>query len=171
MKKLFLCSAVFVLILSCNHESKTDTSSSDKTDTKALYEKNLATLKSTISAFEKEDMEGWASYIADTAFFGSPMYGDTNTTKAHWKEMLSSFVADWDNLKLNNPNFLPGIDSATHEFDGSVRYYGQWSGVHKSGVKTNVNFYGSYDFNKDDKIVAAYEFFDVGGVMNAVKPK
>ena len=85
--------------------------------------------------------------------------------------MLLAYVTDWDSLKLNYPDFLPGIDSATHEFDGSVRYYGIWNGVHKSGVHTSVNFYATYDFNKEGKIINASEFFDVGGLMNAIKPK
>jgi hypothetical protein len=84
---------------------------------------------------------------------------------------LAAYIADWDTLKLMYPDFLPGIDSATHEFDGSVRYYGIWNGIHKSGVRTSVNFYATYDFDKDGKIVNASEFFDVGGLMNAINKK
>jgi hypothetical protein len=99
------------------------------------------------------------------------MYGAPQGKKEDWKNVLVSYFADWDSLKLESPNFLPGIDSATHEFDGSVRYYGVWNGVHKSGVRTSVKFYATYDFNKDGKVVSADEFFDAGGLMNAVKPK
>ena len=99
------------------------------------------------------------------------MYGAPEGKKEDWKNALSSYMADWDGLKLENANFLPGIDSTTHEPDGSVRYYGVWTGVHKSGVKTSLKFYGTYDFNKDGKIVFGDEYFDLGGLMNAVKPK
>ena len=55
--------------------------------------------------------------------------------------------------------------------DGGVRCYGRWDGVHKSGVTTHVNYYGTFEFNKDGKISSANEFFDLGGLMNAVAPK
>jgi len=38
-------------------------------------------------------------------------------------------------------------------------------------VKTSVNFYAAYEFNKDNKVIEAAEFFDLGGLMNAVAPK
>lgn len=169
MKKLIFCAAILATILACN-QPKTETAS-DATGAKALYEKNLASLQSGISAFEKEDINGWAATVADSAKWSSPMYGAPEGKKEDWKNALSSYMADWDGLKLENANFLPGIDSTTHEPDGSVRYYGVWTGVHKSGVKTSLKFYGTYDFNKDGKIVFGDEYFDLGGVMNAVKPK
>ena len=172
MKKLLFCTIVSLLVLACTQKSKTEDESSKKNaEMKALYEKNLASLKAFITAFENENIDGCAALIADSAVWNSPTYGDTVHTKAHWKESYAYYLANWDNMKLNNANFLPGIDSATHEMDGSVRYYGRWDVVHKSGVKSRVNFYATYDFNKDNKIIFAADFFDIGGLMNAVAPK
>src|ERR1043165_5820094 len=133
---------------------------------KALYQKNLASLQSGIAAFEKKDINGWAATVADSAKWNSPMYGASQGKKEDWKSSLSSYMADWNGLKLENANFLPGIDSTTQEPDGSVRYYGVWTGVHKSGVKTSLKFYATYDFNKDGKIIFGDEYFDLGGLMN-----
>ena len=172
MTKLFLIPIASLLLAACSdNDKKEDDASKKNADMQALYEKNLAGLKKSISAFENKDIEGWAANIADTARWDSPAYGDTVHTKAHWKESLAYYLANWDNLKLNNSTFLPGIDSATHDLDGSVRYYGNWDATHKSGLKTSVNFYGTYDFNTDNKIISGSEFFDVGGLMNAVTPK
>ncbi len=170
MRKFIFCSIVLFLICSCNDDSKTAGVSTDtkSADMKATYEKHLAALQSGIAAIEKEDLEGWASNIADSVVFSSPMYGDTVATKQHWKDVLSGFFADWDSLKLLNPIFLPGIDSETHEPDGSVRYYGNWTGVHKSGKHTSFKFYGTFDFNKDAKVINADEFFDISGVLGSV---
>jgi hypothetical protein len=53
-----------------------------------------------------------------------------------------------------------------------VRFYGSWDGVNKNTHQlTKSNFYGSYEFNKDHKVTEADEFFDVGGLMNAVQAK
>ncbi len=173
MRKIIIYPIVLLFIFSCNDDSKTAGVAATDTkaaDMKATYEKNLASLQAGIAAIEKEDIEGWASQIADDVVFSSPMYGDTVATKQHWKDVLSGFFADWDNLKLVNPTFLPGLDSATHEFDGSVRYYGTWTGVHKSGKHTSFKFYGTFDFNKDAKIKDADEYFDVSGVMASIAP-
>jgi len=177
MKKVLFGAAMLLLMVSCNStekkedtstEKKEDTTASKNNDMKALYEKNLSTLKASIAAFEKEDLAGQAALVADSARWGSPAYGDTISTKAHWMESLKYYMDNWSDLHLSNAQFLPGIDSATHEFDGSVRYYGRWDGTHSSGIKTKVNFYGTYDFNKDNKIIYGGEFFDLGGLMKAV---
>ncbi len=158
-------------LLNCTQTVKTDNTTSKTSDVKALYEKNLATLKSGITAFENKNLDDWATSVADSAIWHSPAYGAAPGKKEDWKKALTAYTTEWDSLKLMHPNFLPGIDSITHEFDGSVRYYGEWDGIHKSGIRTAVNFYGAYEFNKDGKIVVAFEFFDVGGLMNAVKGK
>jgi hypothetical protein len=183
MKKIIFFSLLLCVLFSCNDSAKTDdttTTSSDTTsttpdsktsDSKALYEKNLASLQAGITAFENEKMDDWAATVADNAVWNSPAYGAKPAGKEDWKKALTAYTTDWDSLKLVNPVFLPGVDSLTHDFDGSVRYYGNWEGVHKSGVRTSVSFYGTYEFNKDNKVVNATEFFDVGGLTNALKPK
>ena len=178
MKRIFFSALLITVLFSCNDATKTESSastSSDSTsntsDTKALYEKNLASLQAGITAFENEKMDDWAATVADGAVWNSPAYGAKPASKEDWRKALTVYTTEWDSLKLVTPIFLPGIDSLTHEFDGSVRYYGNWEGVHKSGVKTSVNFYGTYEFNKDAKIVDGSEFFDVGGLLNAIKPK
>ena len=166
---IFFLTILFGLY-ACNTSVKSD-EAPKISDARILYEKNLASLKKGIAAFENKKIDDWAATVSDTTIWNSAAYGSSPATKEDWKKMLLAYVTDWDSLKLNYPDFLPGIDSATHEFDGSVRYYGIWNGVHKSGVHTSVNFYATYDFNKEGKIINASEFFDVGGLMNAIKPK
>ena len=160
------------ILLACNQPNKTETPATPtpppETDMKALYEKNLQSLKTGISAFEKRDLDGWAATVADSAKWNSAAYGSTVAKKDDWKKALSGYLANWDSLHLAYSNFLPGIDSTTQANDGSVRYYGVWAGKHKSGAWTKVKFYATYDFNKDNKVVSANEYFDLGGLMNAV---
>src|SRR5678816_3698671 len=172
MKKLLLLVACSYLLAACSTQEKKEDDSSKKTDDMtALYEKNLAVIKSAIASFEKKDIEGWAANVADNVVWHSPAYGDTVTTKAHWKEILTADVANWNDLKLTQANFLPGVDSSTQQPDGSVRFYGVWVGTTKSGQQASFKFYGTYDLNKDNKVTSADEYFDVGGLMNAVTPK
>lgn len=172
MKKILFAVSIILMSIGCKQTEKTDaTSSSKNADTQALYEQNLSTLKTFISDFEKEDIGGQAALIADSAWYSSAAFGDTVHTKEHWLEGQKFFMDNNSNLHLSNAQFLPGIDSATHQFDGSVRYYGTWSGVHSTGVASSVKFYGTYDFNKDHKIISGNDFFDLGGMMNNINSK
>src|SRR5262245_12740140 len=140
MKPLF-CSAIILTLLACNDQSKQSTevkSTSSSTDMKALYEKNLATLKYAVAALEKEDIKQFDSNYADSVKFHPAVFGMPDGGKAELKNYVSMYFADWDSLKLVESNFLPGLDSATHEINGSARYYGVWSAVHKSGFKAKL---------------------------------
>ena len=172
MKKLLLFVVLSCVLAACSNQEKKEDDTSKKTDDMTpLYEKNLAVIKSSIASFENKDIEGWAANVADSVNWTSPAYGDTVTSKAHWKETLTAYLANWNDLKLTKTNFLPGVDSTTHQPDGSVRFYGVWVGTSKSGVQTASKFYGSYDLNKDNKIIFADEYFDVGGLLAATSPK
>ena len=169
MKKLFFLSLVSLLILSCNSNDKKE-STSGSTDTKALYEKNLAVLKSNLAAFASKNIDAIFANVSDTVDWSSPMYGDTVHTKAHYRETLQYWVDNWDSLQLVNPIYLQGVGTDSNMPDGSVRYYGDWDAVHKAtGKHTRVHIYEFFNFNTDHKISAAGSYFDVGGLMNAVK--
>ena len=83
MKKLIAGFVIVVTIICCNQPNKTETPDSTSTssptgaDMKALYDKNLSTLQTGISAFEKEDLNGWAATVADSARWASPTWSCT----------------------------------------------------------------------------------------------
>jgi hypothetical protein len=137
----------------------------------AVYQKNLAAVKAAVSAFENENLDEFGTYVADNAVYYSGAYGSKKGTKEDWKKLLGFFTTDFDSIRLDHPLYLPGIDSVTHKLDGNVRYYGTWVSRHKSGVKTAARFYAVYEFDANNKIVYAEDYFDVGGLLNAVAPK
>jgi hypothetical protein len=161
----------FVLVASCTPKQNSETATTSSTSSvDSLYQQNLAVLQKSITAFENKDINGVADAIADSAVCLSPAYGDTVTTKAHFLDIEKSIMDNTDSLMLTNADFLPGVDTATDKMDGSVRYYGTWNGIDKAThYHVKLNFYGFYNFNKDHKIVFQGEFYDVGGVMNAIK--
>lgn len=167
---LFLFMAAF-LLFSCNTENKETATTNNQSD--ELYGQHLAIVKGMVTNFENKDLDAFFTNVADTATWNSPMYGDTVQTKAHWRESLQYWVDNWDNLHLENPLYLPGVDTTTLKPDGSVRYYGQWVGTHKAtGTITRLHsFYEYFNFNADHKIHANGSFFDVGGLMKAVEAK
>jgi len=162
--------AVSILVIGCNSRS-TQTGSGMNPETKALYEKNLAVLKSMISAYENEQIDTWSGFVADSAVWNPANYGAVPGNKETWTAALRGYVAAWDSIKLMNANFLPGVDQITKEFDGSVRFYGLWIGSHESGVETSLSYYATADFNADGKLTVYSEYFDAGGLLAAIKPK
>ncbi len=172
MKKVLAAVIITIMAVGCSQPEQKDNTASQKSDEmQSLYEANLANFKNQIAAFEKEDLNAWAAAIADSAVWLSPAYGDTITTKAHWVESIKNTMDNNSNLHLTDAQFLPGVDSATHQPDGSVRYYGTWHGMPTSGKEVSVKFYGTYDFNNDHKIISGDDFYDVGGLMNSLKPQ
>ena len=159
-----------ILVIGCN-QSSTYSGSEMNSRTRTLYEKNLEALKAMINAYENEQLEVWSTYVADSARWNPATYGALPGTKEQWMASLSGYLAEWDSIKLMNANFLPGLDRDSKNFDGSVRVYGLWVGRHKSGVETAVSYYATADFNKENKLVVYSEYFDAGGLMNAIKPK
>ncbi|HMG89184.1 MAG TPA: hypothetical protein VK589_03965 [Chryseolinea sp.] len=168
---LFVLSFVSMMILSCSKNQQEVDPAQKREEAKNLYKKNLANVKAAIKAFEEEDVDKWSTYVADSAVYVPAAYGLPWGTKQDWINTLIYFTSDWDSIKLKNSVFLPSLDTSSFEFDGSVRYYGQWKGIHKLGKKTQINYYAYYKFNKANKITFAIEFFDVGGLTNAVAPR
>ena len=174
MKKLLFIMIVSLMMFSCisNEKKPEAATTSTNSDMQAVYEQNLASMKSWVTAFENKNLTDYANNVADSVSWHSPVYGDTVTTKTHYMESLKYWTDNWDSLHLSDGIFLPGIDTINHQMDGSVRYYGRWDGVHKAtGKATHVNFYGVYRFNSDHKMVWGSDYFDVGGLINAVLSK
>ena len=171
MMKAIPCAILAVVMLACGQQPKTDEASFKRTKSLALFERNKEVLQIGLEAFQREQMEVWADGVSDTAVWNSSAYGAKPGSKEDWRKALDVYITNWDSIRLKNAVFLPGLDTANYEPDGSVRYYGQWDGVHISGIRTSVNFYGTYKFNSVNKIVNAQDFFDVSGLMNSVVPK
>ena len=171
MMKAIPCAILAVVMLACGQQPKTDEASFKRTKSLALFERNKEVLQIGLEAFQREQMEVWADGVSDTVVWNSSAYGSRPGSKEDWRKVLDVYITNWDSIRLNNAVFLPGLDTGNYEPDGSVRYYGQWDGVHISGIRTSINFYGTYEFNSVNKIVNAQDFFDVSGLMIAVSPK
>lgn len=172
MKKLVSLSLLALILFSCNTTEKKEATTTGNDNMKPLFEQNLAIVKSNIEAFSNKNPDAIFANVADTVTYNSPVYGDTVKTKAHYIESLKYWMENWDSLHLVKPVYLSGVDPATNQPDGSVRYYGVWEGVHKAtGTHTYVSIYEYFNFNADHKISALGQYFDVGGLMNAVQPK
>ena len=123
MRKLLIVASIF-LFYGCN--------------THPNYEKNLATAKKLFELHGEEDLEGQLALISDKIQSNSSMYGSETVDYDQYVSMLKGYHAAFDDVKYSANIWLPGTDSLGN-LDGSVRTYGNWTGVNVATGK-NLTF-------------------------------
>ena len=165
MTKILFSFFFISILLSCNNY-------------KYEYEENLNHFKSLINEINTYFIDSTqyaldiANYYTEDFIFHSYPAGykkgvktnkdDYLLTLAQMKEMNMSII-------IGHSIYLPGIDEASYELDGSVRvYYGAILSIDTSNVE--FSGYQTVGF-KDGKISAIWEWADYGGVSNQLLNK
>lgn len=157
MKKLLLLFSAAIIFVSCN--SNPD------------YEKNLATAISFFELHGVEDLDAQLELVSKEIESESSRYGSEMVGYDQFVEMLKGYHDAFDNIKYTAQNWLPGTNEEG-QLDGSVRTYGTWTGTNVvTGKELDLKGYWYMNFDDQGKIVAQGDFFDFGGMFNAVYPK
>jgi hypothetical protein len=136
----------------------------------ADYASNLALAQAAIAAHENEDIEAWVAHFSDSLKHESPVYGAGIIDLVQQKEQIGMYHAAFDDIKFTDAIWLPGVNDETGRPDGSVRCYGKWTSTFVPSGKTAIlNAYHYFSFT-DGKISQSGDFFDFGGLMDAVAP-
>ena len=102
----------------------------------------------------------------NTSVYGSEPFG-----YEQYAAMLKGYQESFDNIKYTAQNWLPGTNEEG-QLDGSVRTYGTWTGTNVvTGKELDLKGYWYMNFDAEGKVVAQGDFFDFGGMFNAVYPK
>ena len=170
MKNLFYILLFSSLIVSCGDNASDDAAASaNAEETKATYEKNVASFEKLCKAWGEQDLEGALSLMADDFMEKGTGLGEPDRTKEEWKannEMMMSIMKP----TLKQAMFLPGVDTTTLAMDGSVRYYGVWNFA--SGEKNlDCKVYGSADFNDEGLMTTLTHYADFGATMMQILPE
>ena len=132
------------------------------------YEKNLLTAKKLFELHGQEDFEGQKKLISKEIKSVLPIYGSEPVGYESYIQMLKGYQELFDNIKYTAEVWLPGTDR-NGKLDGSVRTYGNWTAVHSiTGKELDLNGYWYFNFDDKGLIVEQGDFFDVGGMINAV---
>ena len=162
MKLIYSLCSLSIFLVAC--QPKADNSA------KEAFEKNSQTVMAYLDGWQNENLD--YSIYSDSLVFNDTGFGGKDSLslddimkmdKALWEHYDFKIVTD--PLVL-----LPGVNPDTKEPDGSVRYYADWqvtlpatdSTEARSGV---INFYESFDFDKDGKILFQQGYGDFGGLM------
>ena len=159
MKKTIILLIVSVIITACSNGKH------------AEYEKNTEIAKNYLKLHESEDAESMFAYLHEDIEWHMPVYGMDMGGIEEVKAAILGYQSEFDNMKFNADYWLPGVDTETGKADGSTRVYGTWTSTHvKSGKETILTSYHSFEF-KEGKIISGGDWFDLGGMMNAITPQ
>ena len=158
MKKIVILFIISLVAFSCNNQHPD-------------YYKNLETAKKLFQLHEVEDYEGQDALISSELVSEASLYGSEKMNKAQFMENVKGYHMAFDNLKYTAEVWLPGTDTLG-SFDGSVRTYGVWTGTQTQTKKElNLKGYWYFNFDNDGKVLGQGDYFDFGGMLDAVYPK
>jgi len=165
MKFIYSILCLSILFVACEekHEDNDD-SAHEK------FVKNSETVMANLKNWESETVD-YSQYAADFVMAGTGQGSPDSISLDDMKKMDAEFLAEYDfKIVSDSINLLPGVDPETKKLDGSVRHYLDWevtlsatdSTEARSGI---INYYESFDFNEDGKIVNQVGYGDFGGLM------
>lgn len=156
MKKFILYSAILCIsLIACNEKKEADTNL-DK------YQKNLAIAKQFFAAFTSKDSTTEATLLADNFKWNGPAIGQDSLSKDILMAGEKEFMNAFNDIKLENAQYYPGLDSATYKIDGGVRVYGTMvSKFASSGKTSKVKYYAVFQFNDMGKITQLEEYYNM----------
>jgi ketosteroid isomerase-like protein len=157
MKYSILLIALTFLLTACTNNSN------------AEFEKNTAIAKAFFELHENEDFDQMLTYLHEDMTWHLPGYGMGMGGIEEVKAAILGYHAAFDNMKFEADYWLPGVNTETGLPDGSTRVYGTWISTHTaSGKEARLTSYHAFEF-KDGKIINGGDWFDLGGMMNALQ--
>jgi len=139
----------------------------------AEFKENAKVTTAVFEAFANKDLQTWSSYVSDTLKAHGAGYGlEATIGKEELRKRLEGLHSIVNNIKANDIQLYPGLDSVTFKPNGDVRAYVRWTDDGINGAKIEHKYYGVFKFNKDHKMIDTDEFMDISGVIKAAtEPK
>ena len=164
--------ATAISLFACTNPEATTSTNSDEA-MMADFKENSKVTTAVFEAFANKDLQTWASYISDTLKANGAGYGlEATIGKEELMKRLAGLHSIVNNIKANDIQLYPGLDSVTYKLNSDVRAYVRWTDDGINGAKIEHKYYGIFRFNKDHKIIETDEFMDISGVIKAAtEPK
>jgi hypothetical protein len=167
MKKTILVAMLATTLFACSNPQATTTANSDDANM-ATFKENAKVTTAVFEAFANKDLQTWGSYVSDTLKAHGAGYGSEATIgKEELMKRLAGLHSIVNNIKANDIQLYPGLDSVTYKPNGDVRAYVRWTDDGINGAKIEHKYYGVFKFNKDHKMIDTDEFMDITGVIKA----
>ncbi len=153
-------------LFSCNIQNEKN---NKNTEAEQKFINNCNTVQLYLNDFVSESID-YKKYFNDTCkvrgtYFNSEGPSNVDDRISLHKQMW----AKYDFAISDSINFLPGVNPATKEMDGSVRFYFDWTVNNtENGKSITLPLYMSFDFDNDGKI-NFYQFFgDISAGISSI---
>lgn len=162
MKLIYSLLSLSIFFVAC--QPKADNSA------KEAFEKNSQTVMANLKGFENENVD-YSQYADDFVMAGTAFGSKDSLSLDDVKKNDKDSWERYDFKLLTDPLvLLPGVDTETKEFDGSVRYYADWQVTLPATDSTEarsgfIHFYEYYVFDDNGKIAQQGGYGDFGGLF------
>lgn len=130
---------------------------------------NTELAKTYFNLHQQENAEAMWDYIHPDIEWHLPVYGAPMAGMDEIKQAVVNYHTEFEGMNFAADYWLPGVDPETGLPDGSTRTYGTWTAVHTAtGQKVSITTYHAFNF-KDGKIIGGGDWFDLGGMLNAIQ--
>lgn len=140
----------------------------------AKFEANAATVAQVFADFEAESDAFFAHFASDAVWKGTGLDAPETVTLEQVRKKYIGAWSKYDYELISEVDFLPSVDPATKDLDGTVCGYFEWN-ISKPATDSTemksvrVRVYESFRFNEHGEIVytqvygnllAGYQFLD-----------
>ena len=140
-------------------------------DSNPKYAKNLATAQKLFTLHGEENIDEQLKLVSKDIKVELPFYDSEIVGYEAYTSILKGYHDAFDDIKYTAELWLPGTDSLG-VLNGSVRTYGKWTGVQaETGKQLNLKGYWYFGFDDTGLINTQGDFFDAGGMLDAVYSK
>jgi hypothetical protein len=184
MRKIFILASAGFILLACNNSkteadskmsSETADSSSAKQQAEFADAKYVEMGKTTLSAFEKGDIDAWLNGFADNAVYawsaGDSLAGK-NAIADYWKNRRANVI---DSIKFTNDIWLPiKVNTPQKGPDMPGVWLLSWYQVnvkYKNGKKLSFWVHNDFHYNDNDKVDRAVQYIDRAPINAALGMK
>jgi len=157
---------IAAFLFSCTTQNE---SNNTITDVEQKFINNCNSVQAYLNDFVNESID-YKKFFNDTCKVRGTYFNSEGPTNVDDRISLHKEMwAKYDFAISDSINFLPGVNAATKEMDGSVRFYFDWTVSNtENGKSITLPLYMSFDFDNNGKI-NFYQFFgDISAGISSI---
>lgn len=127
-----------------------------------MASKNVQTALAVYDCFNKRDLDGAVSAVAEDLVFEDHGLGQTYKSRAEFRDSLQGWITGFSDGKISDPKAIDAGDTVIVRFIGQGTNDGPMGPFQKpTGRKVSLPFVDIYKFDAQGRIVAGETYFDM----------
>lgn len=126
-----------------------------------MASKNAQAALAVYENFNKRDLDGAVSGIAEDLVFQNHGFGLTYKSRAEFRDSLQSWVDGFSNARVTEPRAIDAGDTVIIQFVGKGTNDGKMGAYQPSGRELTLPFVDVLTFDKQGRIASGETYFDM----------